>query len=149
MYRQTEAMKIDRNSPKRVRDPEGGKPRLQKAATTQSTSGAGNPGFQAAMSREGQDLNEEGYETLTFNNNNTGTRYSHWLRPSHDNMQQAYVSTNETDPPSRQANPREAISLCGRWYEPALSNNAIKNSDGWDPGHRLSILLRIQKTHSQ
>ena len=67
MYRQT-----DRHSPKRARDPEGGEPRLPVATATQSTSGSGNPGVQAAVSREGQDVNEEGYETLTFINN-TGT----------------------------------------------------------------------------
>jgi hypothetical protein len=98
MYRQTEAMAIDRYSPKRARDPEGGEPWLQVVATTQSTSGAGNHGFQAAMSMEGQDLSEEGYETLTYNEK-TGTRYSHWLRPSHDIRQHAYVSTSITDPP--------------------------------------------------
>ena len=96
-------MAIDRHSPKRARDPEGGEPRLPVATATQSTSGSGNPGVQAAVSREGQDVNEEGYETLTFINN-TGTRYSHWLRASNANRPRAYGSTTISDPFARQAN---------------------------------------------
>ena len=133
MYRQTDAMAIDRHSPKRARDPEGGEPRLPAATATQSTSGSGNPGVQAAVSREGQDVNEEGYETLTFINN-TGTRYSHWLCASNATRPRAYGSTTISDPFERQANLEEAISPCRRWYEPTLYANAITNSDGWDPG---------------
>ena len=153
MYRQTEARATDRSSPKRARDKKGEEPRQQEATTTQSTGETGNPGVQAERCREGQDLNDKGYETLTFTNN-TGTRYSHWLRTPHAHRIRAHDSANITDSSIRQKNVCGAISLCRRWYELALSNNYITNSEGWDPepppwGPRLPISLRMQKTQPQ
>ena len=95
-YRQSEARATDRSSPKRAREKERGEPQLQEANPTQSTGGTGNPGVPAEMCREGQGLNDDGYETLTFTNN-TGTRYSHWLRTPHANRNRAYDSASLVD----------------------------------------------------
>jgi hypothetical protein len=96
-YRQAEGRATDRNSPKRAREKERGEPQLQEENPTQSMGGGtGNPGVPAELYREGQGLNDEGYETLTFTNN-TGTRYSHWLHTPHANRNRAYDSASLVD----------------------------------------------------
>ena len=85
------------------------------------------------MYREGQSLNDDGFETLTFTNN-SDARYSHWLRTPHTNRKRTHDSASLVDSSVGLTNKSGTISLCRRWYEPPLSNEYNANCEGWEPG---------------
>jgi hypothetical protein len=85
------------------------------------------------MYREGQSLNDDGFETLTFTNN-SDARYSHWLRTPLTNRKRTHDSASLVDSSVGLTNKSGTISLCRRWYEPPLSNEYNANCEGWEPG---------------